>query len=92
MNADERGRIIADRKEQTDRKVRLWCKDTKDFAVFRVPVEALLLNADNRRFAAERQLHEEKLRHSLTRRTTQTTSSPSFPYCLTQTNRWTDRE
>src|SRR5687767_12245092 len=66
MNAEERSRIIAERKEQTDRTVRLWCKDTwKNFPVFRVPVEGLLLNADNRRFAAERQLHEERLGHSL---------------------------
>lgn len=66
MNVEERRRLIAERKEGTERKVRIWCKDTwRDFQVFRVPVEALLLNADNRRFAAERQLHEERLGHSL---------------------------
>lgn len=66
MNSEERRRIIAERKEPTDRRVRLWCKDSwRDFQVFRVPVEALLLNAENRRFAAERQLHEDRLGHSL---------------------------
>lgn len=66
MNADERRRLILERKEATGRKFRLWCKDTwKEFETFRVPVESLLLNADNRRFAAERKLHEEKLGHSL---------------------------
>lgn len=66
MNADERTRLVAQRKEATERRVRLWCKDTwREFPVFRVPVEALLLNVDNRRFAAERRLHEEQLGHSL---------------------------
>lgn len=66
MKSDDRSRLISDRREITSRKFRLWCKDTwKEFEIFRVPVEALLLNPDNRRFAAERQLHEEKLGHSL---------------------------
>jgi len=66
MNAKERRELIEQRKEDTGRRFRLWCKDTwKEFEIFRVPVEALLLNADNRRFAAERKLHEEKLGHSL---------------------------
>jgi hypothetical protein len=66
MNADERGRTIEQRKEKTDRFARLWCKDEwKDFPIYRVPVDALLLNADNRRFAAERKLAEEQLGHSL---------------------------
>jgi len=66
MTADERRRMIGDRKEATERKERLWCKDVWQlFDVFRVPVEALLLNVDNRRFAAERKLMEEKLGHAL---------------------------
>src|SRR6266568_5383236 len=48
------------------RPVRLWCHDDwRDFPVFSVPVDALVLNIDNRRFAAERRLIEEKLGHQL---------------------------
>jgi len=66
MTADVRRRMIEQRKETTERKERLWCKDNwLLFDVFRVPVEALLLNVDNRRFTAERRLMEEKLGHSL---------------------------
>ncbi len=66
MNADERRRILEQRKESTPRSVRLWCKDEwKSFEIHRVPVDALLLNVDNRRFAAERKLVEEQLGHSL---------------------------
>ena len=66
MNADERRRTIEQRKETTTRKERLWCKDDwKYFEVFRIPVDALLLNVDNRRFAAERRLVEEQLGRSL---------------------------
>src|SRR5687768_3348170 len=66
MNAAARKRDISERKEETGRSVRLWCKDQwKDFKVYRVPVRALLLNVDNRRFAAERRWAEEKLGHAL---------------------------
>ena len=66
MNTEERRRIIEQRKEQTNRTQRLWCKDEwKYFPILRVPVDALLLNVDNRRFAAERKLAEEELGHSL---------------------------
>ncbi|MYF79940.1 MAG: hypothetical protein F4180_08910 [Chloroflexi bacterium] len=66
MNATQRQQIIETRSEPTDRTVRLWCKDQwRDFNVERVPVDALLLNADNRRFAAERTLMESKLGHTL---------------------------
>lgn len=66
MTAEERRRTINDRKEKTDRKERVWVKDDWQlFDVCRVPVEALLLNVDNRRFAAERKLMEEKLGHPL---------------------------
>ena len=67
MNATQRGQEIKNRSESADeRTVRLWCKDRwRDFPVMRVPVDALLLNVDNRRFAAERTLMESKLGHSL---------------------------
>ena len=66
MNADERTRRIAEHGEETNRKVRLWCKDQwKDFSIRRVEVEALLLNPDNRRFSAEKLLMEDRIGHSL---------------------------
>ena len=66
MNATQRREAIEKRNEPTERTVRLWCKDEwRDFPVKRVPVDALLLNVDNRRFAAERTLMESKLDHSL---------------------------
>lgn len=66
MNAEERTKRIAEHGEQTDRKIRLWCKgERKDFLVVRVEVEALLLNPDNRRFHAEKLLMENQLGHSL---------------------------
>ena len=67
MNATERRQEIENRSESADeRTVRLWCKDRwRDFPVMRVPVDALLLNVDNRRFTAERTLMESKLGHPL---------------------------
>jgi len=66
MNATQRRQTINDRKDSTDRQIRLWCKDQwKDFPIFRVPVDALLLNVDNRRFASERTLMQSKLGHAL---------------------------
>ena len=45
---------------------RLWVLGQwKNIPVLRVPVSALVLNIDNRRFAAERQLFEQQLGHSL---------------------------
>ena len=66
MNANQRRQLIENRSESAERTVRLWCKDRwRDFPVMRVPVDALLLNVDNRRFAAERTLMESKLGHPL---------------------------
>ena len=67
MRTDERLRLIQDKRELIqNRPERLWSKDRwRDFLVYRVPVDALLLNVDNRRFAAERKLMEEQLGHSL---------------------------
>ena len=67
MNATQRRQAIEKRSESADdRRVRLWCKDRwREFPVMWVPVDALLLNVDNRRFAAERTLMESKLGHPL---------------------------
>jgi len=66
MNAQERTAQIASRKEEKPPAIKLWCKEQhREFMVYRVPVDALLLNTDNRRFAAERKLMEEGLGHSL---------------------------
>lgn len=66
MTADERQQMIEARKQATGRKERLWVRDTwREFDVWQVPVEALTLNVDNRRFAAERTLIEERLGHEL---------------------------
>lgn len=64
--AAERTQAIEERKRQTDLPVRLWIRDGwQQVDVYQVPVDALLLNADNRRFRAERMLAEEELGRSL---------------------------
>jgi hypothetical protein len=74
MNANERTALIKDAVDRAKEGARetpipkheLWCKDRRqDFPKYSVPVDALVLNIDNRRFAAERKLMEEKLGHSL---------------------------
>ena len=66
MNADERQQLIETRKQQTEDLARLWVRDRwQNFPVWQVPVEALALNVDNRRFAAERTWVEEHLGRSL---------------------------
>lgn len=66
MNASERKKAIEEQSEDTEEKVRLWCKDEwKSFPVMRVPVEALMLHVDNHRFQAERKLVESKLGRDL---------------------------
>jgi len=66
MTRAQRKRLIEEKKKTTERKVRLWSNDQwHDLTVWRVPVTALLLNADNRRFKAEKQLLEQKLGRSL---------------------------
>lgn len=65
-SAAEREQIIGERKRGTERLARLWVRDQwRDFEIVEVPVEALLLNVDNRRFRAERMWAEEKLGRSL---------------------------
>jgi hypothetical protein len=67
LNAEERSRLIATRKQAADRPPeRLWVRDQwRAFEVLQVPVEALALNVDNRRFAAERSLAEDDLGRAL---------------------------
>lgn len=67
MNADERTALINSRKQKAERPPeRLWARDQwRDFDVWQVPVEALALNVENRRFAAERTLVEQWLGRSL---------------------------
>ncbi len=62
----DRVRIIKNRVQQTGIKVRLWVHDSwTTFDVQKVPVDALVLNVDNRRFRAERLWAEEMLGRSL---------------------------
>ena len=67
MTPEERSEIIENRKQQiVNRRERLWVRDAwREFDVWQVPVEALLLNVDNRRFRANRTLLEEQLGHDL---------------------------
>ncbi|MER5672790.1 hypothetical protein [Pseudonocardia alni] len=66
MTPEERRIEIASRKQSQGVHHRLWCKEAwQPFEVFRVPVNALALNVENKRFAAERNLVEEKLGRAL---------------------------
>ncbi len=76
MNKEERTSAIADAVNKTDdavrqkpeqrRTIRLWCKDKwRDFPIYEISTDALVLNIDNRRFAAERKWCEEQLGHPL---------------------------
>ncbi len=67
MDADERTAAIQARMQPADRpEERLWVTGQwKSFEVKRVPTELLVLNVDNRRFAAERRLFESRLGRSL---------------------------
>ena len=63
---EERRQLIADRRKSADRAERLWVRNEwADFDVWTVPVDALVLNVDNRRFRAERMWAEEQLEHAL---------------------------
>lgn len=58
--------MIESRKIDVKRAARLWARDKwQDFPVLQVPVEALALNVDNRRFAAERNLVEHLIDRAL---------------------------
>jgi hypothetical protein len=66
VTPDERRQIIDQRRQPTDSPARLWVRDDwRLFEIWQVPVEALILNVDNRRFSAERTLVEEKLGHEI---------------------------
>ncbi len=66
MTGEERRQMIQARGTDTDRRERLWVREAwRMYPVFQMPVEALLLNVENRRFAAERALLEEQLGHDL---------------------------
>ena len=65
MDAFSRIKLISSA-TPTESDARLWVLgEWKNIPVLRVPVSALVLNIDNRRFTAERQLFEQKLGHSL---------------------------
>jgi len=64
--AAERTQAIETRKTQCDEKAKLWIHDGWNLRdVWKVPVDALVLNVDNRRFAAERLWVQEQLGRSL---------------------------
>jgi hypothetical protein len=64
--AAERTQAIETRKIACDEKAKLWVQDDWNLrAVWKVPVDALLLNVDNRRFTAERLWSEAQLERSL---------------------------
>ena len=65
MDASDRAKLVASA-TPAGSDARLWVLGQwKNIPIFRVPVSALALNIDNRRFAAERQLYERQLGHSL---------------------------
>ncbi|MDK1346388.1 hypothetical protein QNO09_24410 [Streptomyces sp. 378] len=65
-NSKERIHYIDERKKPVERSARIWVQGGwKDFAVYEVPVDALLLNADNRRFRAEKMWAQEHLGREL---------------------------
>ncbi len=64
--AAERMQAIETRKERCREKAKLWMQDNwNEPSVWQVPVDALVLNVDNRRFRVERLLVEEQLGRSL---------------------------
>src|SRR6266568_2378945 len=71
MNTAERTRAINSRKHQAERDGKdrthdVFCNGQwRVFEVCRVPAEALMLNVDNKRFAALRTWAEEELGHPL---------------------------
>ena len=65
MDASARRKLIASA-TSAGSDARLWVLgEWKNMPVVRVPVSALVLNIDNRRFAVERQLFEQQLGHDL---------------------------
>lgn len=65
-SAAERTQAIESRKTHCDEKAKLWIRDGWSIReVWKVPVDSLLLNVDNRRFAAERLWAQEQLGRNL---------------------------
>ena len=65
MDVSARTKLISEA-TQAGSEARLWVLgEWKNFPILRVPISALALNIDNRRFSAERQLFEKRLGHSL---------------------------
>ena len=64
--ADERVQAIETRKTSCDETAKLWIQDEWSLRpVWKVPVDALVLNVDNRRFTVERLWAQEQLGRSL---------------------------
>lgn len=62
MTPEERTKAISNTAEEVGRTDRKWVKGAHQlFPIFRVPVDYLILNADNRRFRAEKLGWEEEL-------------------------------
>ena len=62
MDEAERLAAIRSQRQRTERTERLWVADQwRDFEVLRVPINLLVLNVENRRFAAERRYFEARL-------------------------------
>jgi hypothetical protein len=66
MTSDERQQAIQSRRTEVGRTDRRWVRGAfQDFPIYRVPVDFLALNADNRRFRAEKLRWEEELERPL---------------------------
>lgn len=67
MNREERIAELAERREEVaNRTERLWAKNEfRDFPVYRVPTDLLILNPTNQRFRPDRQEIEAQLERSL---------------------------
>ncbi len=64
--AAERTQAIETRRTRCEEKAKLWIQDGWSLPdVWKVPADALVLNVDNRRFAAERLWAQEQLGRSL---------------------------
>ena len=66
MNSEQRQEMIRARKQETGDTERLWVRDEyMKLPITTVPVSALLLNIENRRFQAERMKFEEEMGRTL---------------------------
>src|SRR4051812_30249666 len=66
LQPEERKAAIETRKAEVGRTDRRWVRGAyREFPIYQVPVEYLVLNADNRRFRAEKLRWEEDLGRAL---------------------------